>query len=124
MLCDGQGTYKSQYPALFNAIGYTYGDLQSNSNVFKLPDLRGRSVIGYDDMNNNSLGLSNAGRVSDAIAPNGTNGSAATVSGGTSTVIVSTGTVSTGTGARSVVSNATSLNVMNPYLAMNYIIKT
>ena len=124
LLCDGQGTYKSKYPGLFNAIGYTYGDLPSNSNVFKLPDLRGRSVIGYDDMNNSSLGLSNAGRVASAISPDGTAGSAATISGGTSTVIVSTGTVSTGTGARSVVSDATSLNVMNPYLAMNYIIKT
>jgi len=124
LLCDGQGVYKSVHPGLFNAIGYTYGELVSNSNVFKLPDLRGRGVIGYDDMNNGTLGLSNAGRVASAIAPDGTAGSAATISSGTSTVIVSTGTISTGTGARSVVSNATSLNVMNPYLAMNYIIKT
>jgi len=75
-------------------------------------------------MNNGTLGLSNAGRVASAIAPDGTAGSAALVSGGESTITVSTGTISTGTGARSVVSNATSLNVMNPYLAMNYIIKT
>jgi hypothetical protein len=75
-------------------------------------------------MNNGTLGLVNADRVASAVTPDGTNGSAATVSGGTSTVVVSTGTISTGTGARSVVSNATSLNVMNPYLALNYIIKT
>jgi microcystin-dependent protein len=124
LLCDGQSVYKSQYQALFQAIGWTYGALLSNSNVFKLPDLRGRGVIGYDDMNNGTLGLSNAGRVASAIAPDGTDGSAALVSGGNATVVVSTGTVSTGTGAKSVVSNATSLNVMNPYLAMNYIIKT
>jgi microcystin-dependent protein len=124
LLCDGQGVYKSQYQALFQAIGWTYGELLSNSNVFKLPDLRGRGVIGYDDMNNGTLGLSNADRVSSAIAPDGTNGSAALVSGGNATVAVSTGSISTGTGARSVVSNATSLSVMNPYLAMNYIIKT
>jgi len=124
LLCDGQAAYKSQYPALFNAIGYAYGDIQSNTNVFKLPDLRGRGVIGYDDMNNGTLGLSKADRVASAITPDGTNGSAATISGGTSTVVVSTGTISTGTGARSVVSNAKSLNVMNPYLALNYIIKT
>lgn len=125
LLCDGQGAYKSQYPALFNAIGYTYGQPDpSNSNVFGLPDLRGRGVVGYDDMNNGTFGLSQSNRIPTALKPSGDIGMAATVAGGTSTVFLSTGTVSTGTGAKVVVDNSLSLNTMNPYLALNYIIKT
>jgi hypothetical protein len=125
LLCDGQGAYKSQYPALFNAIGYTYGQpVPSDTNIFGLPDLRGRGVVGYDDMDNGTFGLPNAGRVSSAVKPDGSIGSAATVAGGTSTVFLSTGTISTGTGVETIVDNSISINVMNPYLAMNYIIKT
>lgn len=123
LLCDGQATYKSKYPSLFEAIGYTYGQpVPTDSNIFSLPDLRGRGVIGYDNMDNNTLGLSPAIRVPGALTPDGSIGSAAAVAGGTSTVFLSTGTVSTGTGT--VVNNAQSVNIMNPYLAMNYIIKT
>ena len=125
LLCDGQGAYKSQHPALFNAIGYTYGQpVPSDTNIFGLPDLRGRGVVGYDDMDNGTFGLANAGRVSSAVKPDGSIGSAATVAGGTSTVFLSTGTISTGTGVKTTVDKSISINVMNPYLAMNYIIKT
>jgi hypothetical protein len=125
LLCDGQGAYKSQHPALFNAIGYTYGQpVPADSNIFGLPDLRGRGVVGYDDMDNGTFGLPNAGRVSSAVKPDGSIGSAATVAGGTSTVFLSTGTISTGTGVKTTVDKSISINVMNPYLAMNYIIKT
>jgi hypothetical protein len=125
LLCDGQSAYKSQYPALFNTIGYAYGQpVPADSNIFALPDLRGRGVIGYDDMDNGTFGLANAGRVPSAVKPDGSIGSAATVAGGTSTVFLSTGTVSTGTNARTIIDKSISINVMNPYLAMNYIIKT
>jgi len=122
LLCDGQGVYKSQYPTLFNAIGYTYGQpVPSNSNIFSLPDLRGRSVIGYNDMNNGTLGLASSNRVPGANTPVWGDSTAASVAGGTSTVAISTGTASTGGGT--IVNNTSSFNVMNPYLAMNYIIK-
>jgi len=42
-LCDGASIAVASFPALFAAIGYTYGGGGANFNV---PDLRGRTVIG------------------------------------------------------------------------------
>lgn len=41
--CDGSGLAAGAYPALFSAIGTTFG---GNSTTFNLPDLRGRTAIG------------------------------------------------------------------------------
>lgn len=43
-LCNGDSLVKSNFPALFAAIGTTYGFTDPTS--FKLPDLRGRTLIG------------------------------------------------------------------------------
>lgn len=65
LLCDGSEVRRVDYPALFAAIGYAYGNPQipydpiTNPNglrgyeTFKLPDLRGRFALGADNMNNN-----------------------------------------------------------------------
>ena len=42
-LCDGSSLVKSNFTALYAAIGDTYG---ASTNTFKLPDLRGRTLIG------------------------------------------------------------------------------
>jgi len=128
LLCDGREISSGQYPKLYQVIAKNYG----TDALVKVPDLRGRSVIGYDDMTtNNQFGNIPAGRVPGAITPtiitdpgNTTPGAAAAVVGGTSTVFLSTGTISTGTNAKTIVDKSISINVMNPYLAMNYIIKT
>lgn len=44
-LCDGSSLVKSNFTALYAAIGDTYG-ASTNTNTFKLPDLRGRTLIG------------------------------------------------------------------------------
>jgi microcystin-dependent protein len=44
LLCDGREVSVSKYPALFKAIGTIYGG--DGVNKFRLPDLRGRVVIG------------------------------------------------------------------------------
>jgi microcystin-dependent protein len=123
LLCDGQQVYISKFNALFGVIGYTYNPPgASSTSTFALPDLRGRSIVGYDNMYNGLIPVAAAGRIPGANTPTFTNnGESALVSGGTSTVFLSTGTASTGSGTQ--VDNATSINVMNPYLAMNYIIK-
>lgn len=46
LLCQGQSLLRSQYPALFAAIGTTYG--AADSTRFSLPDLRGRVAVGRD----------------------------------------------------------------------------
>lgn len=44
--CDGRSLRKLEYPALFAAIGNTWG---GSGTTFKLPDLRGRIPAGADD---------------------------------------------------------------------------
>ena len=45
LLCNGQEVAQSQYPALFTAIGTTYGTASSPTN-FKLPDFSCRFPVG------------------------------------------------------------------------------
>lgn len=45
-LCDGTSKVKANYARLYAAIGNTFG---SDTTTFKVPDLRGRFVRGYDD---------------------------------------------------------------------------
>jgi microcystin-dependent protein len=45
MLCQGQELSIAQNQALFSLIGTTYGG--NGTNIFKLPDLRARSPIGW-----------------------------------------------------------------------------
>lgn len=46
LLCGGQSLSRTDYPALFAAIGTTYGSV--NGASFSLPDLRGRVTAGKD----------------------------------------------------------------------------
>lgn len=48
-LCYGQTVSRTTYAALFTAIGTTYGT-GDGSTTFNLPDLRGRTIAGVDDM--------------------------------------------------------------------------
>lgn len=56
MLCDGRELLRDDYPELFDIIDTTYGTTSANN--FKLPDLRGRFVAGYDNAQNdyNAMG--------------------------------------------------------------------
>lgn len=45
LVANGDDVSRTQYPALFAAIGTTYGE-GNGSTTFKLPDLRGRVVVG------------------------------------------------------------------------------
>lgn len=123
LLCDGATVSKTDYPYLYAAIGYMYG-YTSLPDQFKLPDLRGRMIIGYDNMTNNlttSPSPSTSYRVEGAntpiLSPSGTS---TVVAGGFDFGVQYSPTFAgyggTATGTR--------INVMNPYLAMNYIIKT
>ena len=54
LLCDGSLVDRAQFASLYTAIGdlYGYGD---GVNTFRLPDLRGRVVIGYQQAGNAAL---------------------------------------------------------------------
>ena len=45
MECDGRSLDKNTYASLFAIVGYTYG---GSGNTFKLPDLRGEFIRGWD----------------------------------------------------------------------------
>lgn len=47
LFCNGQTVSKSDYPQLFNVIGYTYSQ-NSSGDTFTLPDLRERTTVGID----------------------------------------------------------------------------
>ena len=124
LLCDGSTVDKTDYPNLFSAIGYTYGKTIIASQ-FKLPDLRGRFPLGFDDMNNGfSSSPGTAYRVTGANSPNvsqALSGSTSTVTGGSEYAVQdSLSPVATFGGSTSSFYRS---KVMNPYLAMNYIIK-
>lgn len=46
LVCDGTAHSTTQYPELFNAIGYTYGGAGA---MFNVPDLRGEFIRGIDN---------------------------------------------------------------------------
>ena len=48
LLCDGRSISQKTYPRLFNVIGKTYGSVDSDS--FNVPNLKGRSIVGYCDV--------------------------------------------------------------------------
>ena len=51
LLCDGSLVDAGYFPNLFNAIKYVYGK-GSVTSQFRLPDLRSRVIMGYDNMTN------------------------------------------------------------------------
>ncbi len=62
LLCYGQAISRSTYATLFALIGTTFGS-GDGSTTFNLPDMRGRTPVGQDDM-----GGTSANRVTDAQA--------------------------------------------------------
>ena len=54
--CDGSEISRLEYSDLFSVIGETYG-FGNGSTTFNLPDLRGRTLVGKDDMGGNSANI-------------------------------------------------------------------
>ena len=58
LLCDGTEYRISDYAALFTAIGYNFGaEASVTTGFFKVPDLRGRTTVGKDDMGGTSANV-------------------------------------------------------------------
>ena len=49
VMCDGAGISRTTYATLFGAIGTSFG-VGDGSSTFNVPDLRGRVLVGKDDM--------------------------------------------------------------------------
>lgn len=62
--CDGSAISRTTYADLYAAIGTTYGS-GNGSTTFNLPDLRGRSIYGTDNMGGSAAGrLTTTGGIS------------------------------------------------------------
>lgn len=77
LLCFGQAVNRTTYAALFAIIATAYG-IGDGSTTFNVPDLRGRSIAGVDNM-----GGTTAGRIT--AAGSGIIGTTLGASGGTET---------------------------------------
>ena len=77
LLCFGQAVNRTTYAALFAIIATAYG-VGDGSTTFNVPDLRGRSIAGVDNM-----GGTAAGRIT--AAGSGITGTTLGASGGTQT---------------------------------------
>ena len=129
LLCDGSEIAQGLYPELFNAIGFTYGT-GVNPSTFKLPDLRGRLALGLDNMDNGLTVNDVSGTAVDAgggTASRVTNAAATTLGGTAGSETKDITNVSSGSGTQYTDTTGSgpyqNVNVMNPYIAMNWIIR-
>lgn len=60
LLCYGQAVSRATYAALFSAIGTTHG-VGDGATTFNVPDLRGRTVAGKDNMGGTAANRLTAG---------------------------------------------------------------
>ena len=58
LLCDGSAVSRTTYSGLFATISTIYG-VGNGSTTFNLPDLRGRTIAGIDDMGGTDAGRLN-----------------------------------------------------------------
>lgn len=128
LLCDGSEVSRTTYSELFAVIGTTYG-VGDGSTTFNLPDLRGRTIIGQDDM-----GGTDSARIDSSVTPNRSSNSWAEDLGGTAGEDThtltdseigesSTGTTDSDTGLDiHEHTGYTTHNNIQPSMAMNYII--
>lgn len=73
LLCFGQSLVRASFPALFTAIGTTFG--AADGTHFTLPDCRGRYAAGKDDMGGSAASrITVAGGNFDATVLGGTGG--------------------------------------------------
>jgi len=129
LLCDGSEVAQGLYPQLYNTIGTTYGT-GINPNTFKLPDLRGRFPLGLDNMDNGTTVNDVGGIAVDAgggVANRVTNTAARSLGGTQGSETIDTTNVAFGSGTQYSTTTGSgpysTLNVMNPYLAVHYIIR-
>ena len=78
LLCAGQAVSRTTFNALFVAIGTTYG-AGDGSTTFNLPDLRGRTTAGVDNMNGSAANRVTSGGSGIAGTTLGAAGGAETV---------------------------------------------
>ena len=113
LLCNGQSVLRADYPALFAAIGTTYGT--ADGTHFTLPDMRGRVPAGKDDM-----GGSAASRLTSANG--GVDGASLGAAGGSQNVTLAANQIPslTSSGSNSITVTSAGAHGSIPYDATTY----
>ena len=119
LLCDGTIYNFSSYPALANVLGSRYGG--DGINTFAVPDLQGKTVFGYRSGDSNFGAVGNTGGNKTMIGDGGPAGPVDTYNF-FNRVKISGGSLWGITGGQS--AQGVSTAVLNPYITLNYIIKT
>ena len=143
LLCDGSAVSRTTYSALFAVVGTTFG-VGDGSTTFTLPDYRGRTPIGVSG----SYALASTGGSADAVNVYHGHGATSTdsghshslvagltgsdlVGGGSNQIYTRTPSPSsTGVGNANITTTVAPAGVsgvganLQPYLAINFIIKT
>lgn len=141
LLCDGSAVSRTTYSALFAVVGTTFG-VGDGSTTFTLPDYRGRTPIGVSG----SYALASTGGSADAVNVYHGHGATSTDSGHShlETYYAATGggyglqagpndfnaTKQTGISSANITTTVAAAGVsgvganLQPYLAINFIIKT
>ena len=121
LVCGGQSVLVADYGDLHGVIGYTYG---GSGSSFNLPDLRGRVIAGLDNM-----GGSPAGRLTGLTNLGNFTGSATglhnhTVTTSTVSVRAPGGGDPTRSPLATVSVDSNTIDIVQPTMTLNYIIKT
>jgi microcystin-dependent protein len=132
LLCDGSAVSRTEYDALFNVIGTTYG-AGNGSTTFNLPNIKGRIPVGRDTGQSEFDTLGETGgekthKLTQSELPrfnNGLSGSAGdyavTTGGGMNAVAIGT---KAGSGATFMIEGGDQAhNNLQPYIVLNYIIR-
>lgn len=145
VLCDGTALSRTDFAPLFSIIGSTYG-AGDMATTFNVPDLRGRTVFGKDDASNRMPLASMLGAAGGSSALNTTTGEhtltvdelpahshaleetllgQAANGGGTGLFASAGGDIPTSSiGGNAAHSHALDVDITNPFLCLNYMIRT
>ncbi len=119
LLCDGSVYEVTAYPALANLLGAAYGG--DGINTFAVPNLQGKTIFGYQAGDANFGALGAIGGNKTMIGDGGALGPADTFNY-TNRVKISGNSLWGITGGQR--AQGVSTAILNPYITLNYIIKT